>query len=258
VQQYKSLLQTENQDKCEAVFIPCDLTSFDSVKSAAQAFVDDESKVEGQGVKLHVLLNNAGIMAVPPGLSTSGYEIQFATNYMGHALLVKLLQPYISSTPLSRIVNVTSLGAGLAPKVIPFDQLKTTQEGRLFAGWWRYGQSKLANILFSKELAVRHPEIMSVSIHPGLIQTNLADGLPGIYKVVINTLSKPMCTTVENGAKNHIWASTTPLERLKNGEFYEPVGEIGRQFSQTKTPQMATELWDWTQLELEEWKLDRS
>jgi len=258
IAQYKSLLQAGNQDRCDAIFVPCDLASFDSVKSAAQTFVDSQRDSPDGAVKLHVLLNNAGIMGVPPALTQSGYEVQFGTNYMGHALLVKLLQPYISATPSSRIISVSSLGAGLAySKGVLFDKVKTTQEGRLFSGWWRYGQSKLANILLAKELAIRHPEITSISLHPGVIQTNLADGLPGAYKFLVNTISKPLCATVENGAKNHIWASTTPLSELENGQFYEPVGEVGRKFPQTKTPQLSAELWDWTQKELDGWKLDR-
>lgn len=258
IDEHKSLLKASNKGKSDLLFLPTDLTSFESIKSAVQSFVDQERERTRGKVSLHVVLNNAGIMAVPPGLTKDGYEIQFGTNHMGHALLVQLVLPYLSATPSSRIVNVSSLGAGIAfRKGILFDQVKTTQEGWLGAGWWRYGQSKLANILFSQQLALHHPEITSVSIHPGVIQTDLVNGLPLGHRLFIGLTSSMMMITLENGAKNHLWASTVPTAELKNGGFYEPVGEVGREFANAKDEKLAAQLWEFTQRELEGWKLDR-
>ena len=261
VDEYRSLLAPANKDNSRAIFLPCDLTSFESIKHAMQSFVDQERAATGDDkVSLHVVLNNAGIMAVPPGLTKDGYEIQFGTNHMGHALLVELVLPYLLNTMGSRVVNVSSLGAGLAfRKSTLFDptQIKTTQEGWLGAGWWRYGQSKLANILFSQQLALRHPSVTSVSIHPGVIKTDLVNGLPYGHRLFIGLTSSAMMISLENGAKNHLWASTVPVQELKNGGFYEPVGEVGREFAMTKDDELAVKLWELTQKELEGWKLDR-
>ena len=143
-------------------FIQCDLADLKSVQAAAQRFL-------GQADRLDVLYANAGVMALPPSQTKDGYETQFGTNHMGHALLIKLLLPLMLRTaeePQSdvRIINVSSIAYKQAPKEgIAFDTLKTPQAdlGSLIPGgkWARYGQSKLANMLYTRELAQRHPKI---------------------------------------------------------------------------------------------------
>lgn len=260
VDQYLTRLRPANKGRSKAVFLACDLASFDSIKSAAQSLVDQERATSPGRVSLHVLLNNAGLMAVHPGLTKDGYEIQFGTNHMGHALLVHLLVPYLETAADSRIINVSALGAALAfRKSTLFDpvQLKTGQEGWLGAGWWRHGQSKLANIIYTQQLARHYPGIISVSLHPGVIKTELANDLPSAHRLFINLSSSWMAIPVEDGAKNHLWASTVPVGELLNGGFYEPVGEVGREFAMAKDAELSQRLWDFTQGELEGWKLDR-
>jgi NAD(P)-dependent dehydrogenase (short-subunit alcohol dehydrogenase family) len=161
------------------LFLELDLASLASVKSAAETFL-------AENTRLDILINNAGIMAVPPGLTSDGYEIQFGTNYLGHALFTSLLLPLLlstSSAPNSdvRIVNVSSIGVRLAPKPgLVLDQVKTDmKEG--FSTWELYGQSKLANVLFTKGLAARYPAIKSVAVHPGGVDTGLARGIEESY-----------------------------------------------------------------------------
>ena len=123
-------------------------------------------------------------MATPEGLTKDGYEVQFGTNHMGHALLIKLLTPLLESTAKKtgdvRIVWNTSLGHQAHPTGgIQFDKVKTTQGDIFFilGRWLRYGQSKLANLLYAREFAKRHPSIVSVSIHPGVSATGLVTSL---------------------------------------------------------------------------------
>jgi NAD(P)-dependent dehydrogenase (short-subunit alcohol dehydrogenase family) len=124
-------------------------------------------------------------MAIPTGLTKDGYEIQFGTNHLGHALLIKLLLPTLQRTADEtkggadpRIVLLASKGMTLHPTGgIVFDELRTTQENLAFAHWRLYGQSKLANILYAAELARRLPQITSVSVHPGVMMTGLVTGL---------------------------------------------------------------------------------
>ena len=122
-------------------FLSLDLTSFASVAEAAHSFTS-------QSERLDVLINNAGIMATPTGTTEDGYEIQFGTNHMGHALLTKLLLPTLLATVKQpgadvRIVNLTSEGHNLAPSGgIIFDKAKLDAQGT----WARYGQSSMYDL----------------------------------------------------------------------------------------------------------------
>lgn len=229
-------------------FLQCDLGDRESVKRAMAGFTSD---------RLDVYLAAAGIMAVPPGLSADGYEIQFGTNHMGHATLMKLVLPVMLRTaeqPGSdvRFISVTSQGYGGHPSGgIVFDTLRTTQEN-LFGGTWsRYGQSKLANILYAREMARRYPGITSVSIHPGVVKTGLIGNLGFANKAFVYVTSYKNMLSPEEGAYNTLWAATSPKAGLKQGQYYEPVGIAKggyRAFNDDGT--LAGKLWDWTEKEL--------
>ncbi|KAF2873147.1 oxidoreductase-like protein [Massariosphaeria phaeospora] len=233
--------------------LPLDLSDFASIAAAASTFTTREQRLD-------ILVNNAGIMATPYSLTKQGHEIQFGTNHVGHALLTKLLLPTLQHTAAQpgadvRIVNVTSAALYMAPSGgIIWDQPALEQH----ATWRRYGQSKLANVLFARECARRYPAITSVSIHPGVIFTDLytsvkqnalmklavsgytylAPYLPGHYK-----------DTIE-GALNQTWAATAPKDALKNGEYYVPVGKGGGGSAVSKDMELAKKLWEWTEEEL--------
>ncbi|TVY34224.1 putative oxidoreductase, partial [Lachnellula subtilissima] len=134
-------------------FIQCDLTSLASVLAAAQEFTRLESRLD-------ILMLNAGIMAVPPSTTHDGYEVQFGTNHVGHALLTKLLMPTLLRTAEAgadgdvRVVALSSI-AHVTASGIQFGALKSA-DGGLATNMTRYGQSKLANILFVRELQRRY------------------------------------------------------------------------------------------------------
>jgi NAD(P)-dependent dehydrogenase (short-subunit alcohol dehydrogenase family) len=216
--------------KVAVTFIKCDIFSLASVKTAAEA-------LKTQTDHLDILMLNAGIMCVHPGASVEGYEIQFATNYLGHTLLVKLLLPLLLSTaekPESdvRVINMTSLAYTAAPSEgIVFSSLKSPQKNLtlLVPGgkWSRYGQSKLAQMLYSQELAKRYPSLTSVSVHPGVINTGLVTNL-GLYdrRPFILGAGGPTIP-VEQGHWNQVWAAAgTKKDGLVNGGYYEPVGKL--------------------------------
>lgn len=119
----------------------------------------------------------------PVKSSLDGYEIQCATNFLGHASLTKYLLPILTTTASSsvdaRIINTTSEGLMLAPsgERIAFEDLKTKQEYGFGARWRRYGQSKLAQVLYATQLARRHPTVPSIAIHPGVVATDLTSKL---------------------------------------------------------------------------------
>jgi len=236
----------------QLTFIKCDVSSLASVQEAAKA-------IQAHSQRLDVLFLNAGIMAVNAATSVDGYEIQFATNHLGHALLVKLLMPTLQETARSpgadvRIINMTSVAHTQAPKMgIDFATLKSSQNGLggMIPGgkWSRYGQSKLAQLLYSQELAKHHPEITSVSVHPGIIQTGLFDNMDFMTKLPTMFYKQ---TPVAEGHYNQCWAATCPKSKLKNGEYYEPNGVVGqRKTKQARDTQLADKLWEWTQSQFE-------
>jgi NAD(P)-dependent dehydrogenase (short-subunit alcohol dehydrogenase family) len=227
-------------------FLACDLASLSSVNKAAESFLAQESRLD-------LLMCNAGIMAVPPGKTKDGYEVQFGTNHLGHALLIQKCLPLLQQTAAVpgadvRVVILTSLGFRMHPPAgIVFSDLMTEQKFSAFGAWIRYGQSKLANLLYARELARRYPSITSVSVHPGVVSTGLVENLGWanrafVYMTNMGKLMKP-----EEGAYNQLWASTTPRENLKNGQFYEPVGILSSKLDKvSKDDALAKQLWEWT------------
>ncbi|EFQ27000.1 retinol dehydrogenase, partial [Colletotrichum graminicola M1.001] len=231
-------------------FLEIDLTSFESIKRAANEF---RSKSE----TLHILVNNAGIMAWPPSTTKEGYEIQFGTNHMGHALLTKLLLPTLQHTAQTspdkdvRIVSLSSVGENWVPSdLYNFDDLKTDMAST--GTWARYGASKVANIHHSRALAKRYPEIRCISVHPGSVNTNLTSGLEAswpLIKPILGIFAPLVLSSVADGAKNQIWASVSP--DAESGVFYWPVGVKGRDSKHAKNEELSEKLWEWTEKELE-------
>ena len=195
-------------------------------------------------------------MAVPPALTKDGYEIQFGTNHLGHALLIKHLIPVMLSTAKdygdARIVCLGSTAFSLAPKDgITFKDLHTTMDTGMAASWMRYGQSKLANILYGSQLAQHYPELSVVVIHPGVINTSLVSSLGLVNKMIVRLTNIGQMSTPEEGVQNTLWAATTEKKSLQSGAYYEPVAKLGKHSKLSKDEGLAVRLWDWTQKELE-------
>lgn len=231
-----------------------DLASLASVQSAARDFTS-------AGSRLDILMLNAGVMALPAGQTKDGYEIQFGTNHVGHALLVKLLLPLLQNTAATpgsdvRVVAVSSMGHKYVPSGgIQFDTLKTPAES--MATTERYGSSKLANILHMRALARRHPELTTASVHPGVVKTDLHNTGDGSWMVCMFTkMAVPLIgVTVEEGAKNQTWAATAKKGEVVSGEYYTPVGNKGNGSKLASDDGLADKLWRWTEKELEGWNL---
>jgi len=242
--------------KTEFVFIKCDQADLTSVQEAAKTFL-------AQSDQLDVLMCNAGIMALPPNTTKDGYESEFGTNHIGHALLIKLLLPVMEKTAAKpgsdvRIVNLSSHAYHQAPKVgIEFETLKSDQAnlGALIPGnkWSRYGQSKLANLLYAKALAKHYPNITSVAIHPGFIKTDLFQNIGFVSRLQVQTLVlfSQTWTPVEEGPYNQTWAATTAKSNLESGAYYTPIAvKTQPTTAQAQDEKLAERLWDWTQEEL--------
>jgi retinol dehydrogenase-12 len=228
-----------------------DLASLSSVQSAASQFL-------ASSYRLDVLINNAGIMAVPDAVTEDGYEIQFGTNHLGHALLTKLLLPSLTATsklPATdvRIVTLSSSAHGVSTPNggIQFPLLQTSQieDGRVA----KYGQSKLANILHSKELARRFPEFTCVAVHPGMVSTGLSQGMQDrwVLRVLGGVVEAIIGVDAHEGAYNQLWAATS--EGVVSGCYYVPVGKKNDGSAYARDEVLAGKLWEWTETELKKY-----
>ncbi|KAF5724609.1 alcohol dehydrogenase Bli-4 [Fusarium mundagurra] len=230
-------------------FLALDLTSLSSIKSAAAEF-------QASSPRLDILINNAGIMMTPEGLTKEGYEIQIGTNHMGHAFLTHLLLPTLEETaktnPDVRIVFVSSAGETMAPKnPYQFDQFKTTMSN--LSTMTRYGISKLANIHYAAALAERYPKIKVISIHPGVVHTNLT-GPVRANSLIMGTMTRVVnsfiAVDVDKGALNQLWAATDP--KAESGVYYHPVGVKGKGSKLSQDKDAREKLWEWTQQEIKQ------
>lgn len=239
--------------KTEVTFIECDLASLSSVKSAAEKFASETPLLD-------ILMCNAGIMAKPPALTPDGYELQFGTNHLGHALLIKKFLPLLEKRKSeggdARIVILSSEAWSLHPRGgIIFDGLKTTQNFWVVGGWRRYGQSKLANMLYARELSKRYPDILTMSIHPGVVATDLVGDAGVFNKALVQVSQFGKILKPEQGAYNQVWAATAPREKIQGGSYYEPVGKMadGKLTKLAKSEALARRLWEWTEEELKDY-----
>ena len=155
-----ALTEIKLESKSENVyFLQLDLASLDSVRDFSQKFHELESQ-------LHILINNAGVMACPKADTKDGFEMQIGTNHLGHFLLTNLLLDLLKASIPSRIVVVSSI----LHRIGRINKRDFNCE-KSYSKWFAYGQSKLANILFAHELAHRleGTGVTINSLHPGLL-----------------------------------------------------------------------------------------
>ncbi|KXJ95008.1 hypothetical protein Micbo1qcDRAFT_187349 [Microdochium bolleyi] len=227
--------------------IEMELSSLSSVRASAQKVIDSSERLD-------ILLLNAGVMSVPPGTTKEGYEIQFGTNHVGHAMLTKLLLPLLLKTAdehgSARVTVLSSTVHTMAPSDgIDFGTLKTSAVQ--MSGLARYGQSKLANALFAKELARRYPQLTVASVHPGVVKTNLSTTMrenSWLGGLAFGLLVFFLGVNIPTGTLNQLWASVS--KDVVSGTYYEPVGLTGKGSALTEDETLAKKLWGWTEKEL--------
>ena len=232
----------------QLTFIEADQLSLTSVSNAAKSIISLTPKID-------VLILNAGVMATDAALSADGYENQFAVNHVAHALFIKLLLPLLEAAASApggeaRALFLTSTGFLYPfPGGVQFDALKTTQDFGPGSQWARYGQSKLANVQYPAELARRYPKITFVSLHPGTVKTDIIGRLKPEEKDLVYQVNK-VIVEPEEGVWNTCWCATVEKGKLKNGELYLPVGQVGEHSKESADTELQGKLWDWTQTEL--------
>jgi NAD(P)-dependent dehydrogenase (short-subunit alcohol dehydrogenase family) len=187
-----------------------DLTSLDSIRAAAD-------ELRAQHPRIDLLINNAGVMFTPKQTTRDGFELQFGTNHLGHFALTGLLLEQMLPVPGSRVVTVSSLAHRIQAR-INFDDL---QSERSYSRVAAYGQSKLANLMFTYELQRRLSgagTTLAVAAHPGLADTELTRYTPGFSAVLASLVSQKSAM----GALPILRAATDP--GVLGGQFYGPGG----------------------------------
>ncbi len=196
-----------------------ELTDYESVVACARA-------VLAMGVPLDALVCNAGVMALPQREPVAGIEKQFATNHLGHFLLVHRLVGAVRAAAQGRVVVVSSAVLSWAsPGGIEWDNLSGERD---YSQDRAYGQSKLANALFALELARRFEGSAATAnaLHPGFVDTKLFRHYPWSLRGFRNLLSNPWKVTVEQGAATTCYVATAPALASVSGQFFRDCNPV--------------------------------
>ena len=225
---------------------PLDLADLDSVAGFAAGF---ENGHDG----LDILLNNAGVMAIPRRETADGFEMQFGTNHLGHFALTAHLLDSLLARPGARVVTVSSAVAQMGR--IRFDDLQGTAK---YGKWSAYSQAKLANQLFALELdrrASRHGvDLISVAAHPGYAATNLQSVGPqmsgsSLMERLTDVGNRIFGQSAAGGALPSLYAATAP--GVSGGRYFGPGGFMAQRgapkevsfVKAAKDPDVARRLW---------------
>jgi len=225
------------QTKGEVSVEKMDLASLKSVADCVE-------RLEKSLKKIDILINNAGVMMCPLSKTEDGFEMQMGTNHFGHFYLTNLLLPLIKkAAPGARIVNVSSLAHKKAKiywddvnwEKTPYDSVKA------------YGQSKLANILFTRELAERleGSGVTVYCLHPGVIATELGRHIRdylGIFSVALLVV-RPFIKSPESGAQTTIFCAVEEKIREETGKYYADCRETATCPVALSNPEDQTKLW---------------
>ncbi len=188
--------------------LPFDLADLASVRQAAATFV-------ARGLPLHGLINNAGL-AGTRALTRDGFELTFGVNHLGHFLLTRLLETRLREGAPARVVNLSSQAHRRA-KGIDFAALREPARSR--TALYEYAVSKLANVLFTRELARRWAGsgVTAYAVHPGVVATGIWRRLPGPLRWLVTRFM----ITPEEGARTTIFCATAPELASVSGRYYD-------------------------------------
>ena len=198
--------------QADVVIVSLDLADLSSIRAAA-AVVNQESQLD-------LLINNAGVMALPRRTTADGFEMQFGTNHLGHFALTGLLIDKLDATPAARVVSVSSQGHRMGR--IDFDDLNAE---RRYHRWLRYGMTKVSNLLFTYELQRRLESggktTIAAACHPGGSNTELARDAGKMMKFT-QPIADRFMQSASMGALPTLRAATDP--DVTGGQYYGPDG----------------------------------
>ncbi|HEU0032696.1 MAG TPA: SDR family oxidoreductase [Kofleriaceae bacterium] len=220
-------------------YVQLDLGDLASVRRCAEELV-------ARNIPFHGLVNNAGLGG-HRGLTKDGFEIQFGTNHLGHYLFTRLLLDRLKQAGNARIINVSSK-AHYGAKHIDWSALQ--KPTRSMTAMREYSVSKLANVLFTKELARRleGTGVTAYAVHPGVVATDVWRKLPNPARWIV----KKFMITPERGAESSIFCATAPELENVTGRYYDVGGKEKQPNRVAEDPELARTLWtksaEWTGL----------
>jgi len=214
-----------------------DLASYASIRKFADGIISSEPKLD-------ILINNAAVMMCPFWKTEDGHEMQFGVNHLGHFLLTNLLLELIKKSAPSRIINVSSM-AHRWPSTIDFDQINNETA---YSPYYAYGTSKLANVLFSRELhqRLKDTSVSVFSLHPGAVNTELARHIIGdIGEFLATPVRLILFKTPQQGAQTSICCAVDDDVLKLSGEYFsdcamKPSSPAGNNM------ELARKLWDYS------------
>jgi NAD(P)-dependent dehydrogenase (short-subunit alcohol dehydrogenase family) len=214
-----------------------DLGDLESVRAFGRRWL-------GSGRALHLLVNNAGIMATPKGTTPQGFELQVGTNHVGHFALTTALLPVLEKSAPARIVTVSSglHTQGKGQRLLAALQKQPTE----YTPFGAYGDSKLANVLFVKGLAKRLPKgVEAFSLHPGVINTNLSRSM-GFSGTLFRFFGALFMKSIAQGAATSVWAATAPELTGKSGAYLSDC-HVVEPSAEANDPALAEQVWALTE-----------
>ena len=217
--------------------IELDLSDFESVVRGA-------GQVTAMNLPIDMLICNAGIIGPGRLEMIDGIEKTFSVNHLGHFVLVHRLLPSVSAAKAGRIVHVSSMAALRGARDgINFDILRGTGQYSVFGA---YGVSKLANALFSRQLAKRLQDsnVTSNALHPGFVRTNLGREVPVVMRFVFKAMARLLAKNTQQGAATTCYVAASPMLDGVSGEFFSDCNPlVTRNKYHIENDDMAEELW---------------
>ncbi|KAH3855034.1 retinol dehydrogenase 12-like [Dreissena polymorpha] len=217
-----------------------DLASLESVRDCATELLEKEDRLD-------ILINNAGIMMTPYWKTKDGFEMQLGTNHLGHFLFTNLLLDLVKKSAPSRIINVSSRAHMRGLRRINFDDLNSE---KLYSPMNAYAQSKLANILFTRELdrRLKGTSVTAVSLHPGVVATELTRyiEIPIYFRlpayVLYNGLIQHLMKTPTAGAQTTLHCALEPEVEQQSGKYFSDCAVL-EPTTFAQDDEMASKLW---------------
>jgi NAD(P)-dependent dehydrogenase (short-subunit alcohol dehydrogenase family) len=226
---HREIVSLVAQDRVE--LLSADLSSQASIRSAIASFLDKHDRLD-------VLVNNAGVFVQDRKVTVDGYEMTFAINHLAPFLITNLLLDRLRASAPSRIVTVSS-GAHLRT-TLDFDDLMAEKH---WSAMKAYGRSKLANVLFTYELA-RRLEASGVTancLHPGVVRTGFARDTKGAFGLFFRIMA-PFLLAPEKGARTTVYLVTAPDLQGATGGYYAG-GKLASSSPASHDPAAARRLW---------------
>jgi retinol dehydrogenase-12 len=210
-----------------------DLSSLAEVRRVAKEYT-------GKHDRLDVLINNAGAINMDREVTADGFERTFATNHLAYFLITEQLLDVIKKSAPARIINVASEAHRSAK--LDFDDLM--QKKRSYAGFNAYCNSKLANILFTKELSKRleGANVTVNALHPGVIASGFGRNNKGVFGFIMRNLAGPFLGSEESGARTSVYLASSPEVEGKTGLYWKSCKE-NEPTKDARDAAMATRLW---------------